>query len=306
MVLKPLYIVIILLIGGILILSSCQPRQIIYVFDPVFEEWYLKESANDEQFQLHHCDLQDIYVQGEVELDVGIIDMGFPVTYETGNYITFGGVVGSGNHGDKVVSASGVRLHIYGLSGLTEDDILLGLNYMYDKGVRRVSLSAGRRSPSMKLYNWLSSHKDLLLYASAGNDRVIEYPAGFLSVVGVGSVNDDGYIDTWSARDDVYYNGYIGDSKGTSFSSPRAMVDGENRQMNIHDYLNDEWILAVEDSRGNYTYYENVSVGDSISVPLLVFNVWCYKDRDNSGGLSLGDLFGVARSSEVLKVSYYH
>lgn len=288
-------------------MSSCQPRVITYVFNPEFYEWYLSESSNDEDFTLHETDLFvgiPFVVAGE-SFDIGIIDMGFSGTYASGNYLTFGGSVGTGDHGDKVVASAGVKLHLFGLSGLSEDDILEGLTYMYEMGIRRVSLSAGRRSPSMKLYSWLSSHEDFLLYASAGNDRIIEYPAGFLCVVGVGSFNPSGMIDSWSARDDIYFSGYIGDSKGTSFASPRALVHGAVNDLAIDDYLNTGWTVAVEDSSGSYRYYEDVAVGDSIDVPLLRFRVWAYKDRDFSGNLSSGDLFGVARSSEVLEVSYY-
>lgn len=274
-----------------------------YVFDVDFDEWYIDfdmQFKDDEKFIFNNVD--PFIYKNNNEVSVGVIDIDFLETYKSGNYIDIGGYIGNSGHGDLVVSLIG-KCYIYGLKDMSENELINGLEFMKDRGVKYVNFSAGRYQPTLKVRDWLIDNKDITLVASAGNDKKLMYPGGLLQCIGVGAYDESGEIYSWSARDDVYRLGKNGNNYGTSYSSPRYCLYAYDEDIKVDDLLLNNWIVVIDYKEGREWFY-NVSVGDILLSDVYVYKVYCLLDRDMSGDYSKGDLYGEVEGNKKILVSY--
>lgn len=110
---------------------------------------------------------------------------------------------------------------------ITEDSIISGLEWMKEKGIRKVNISLSTKKYSDKLENWIKENNNLVtVFASYSNEKnTYDYPAMYKYVVGTTGIAGSPIKD----NDIEYSSNYIIDMvnfeyyKGNSYLSLISM-----------------------------------------------------------------------------------
>lgn len=120
-------------------------------------------------------------------------------------------------------------------------DLVEGINWCIDNDVDIINMSLSLESESVVLHESIqrACGEDILMVAAAGNNYGGDclYPGQFDEVVGVGALNEDGDIASFSACTDIdawapgvdIYSTYVDDTyktnDGTSMAAPHFIVE---------------------------------------------------------------------------------
>ena len=168
-------------------------------------------------------------------INVLIIDSGVNIpTTESINYVPYESDSDYLNHGTviaKIIRAINPQANIYSAKitdrgGSTLNDKLIqALLYALTHNIDIINISLGLPHYSETIQNLIDNlhNKGTLIIAAAGNNTPV-YPALYNNVISVGSTDDEGNIEPYSASADVYTYGSVTINNitytGTSYSAP--------------------------------------------------------------------------------------
>lgn len=168
---------------------------------------------------------------------MGIIDTSLTEQYDN---VIFSGKVTNDNsrsHGDSLVSFlrdSGYNDVIYYYSAINEENkitsqtILNGLEWMKERGVKRINLSLSTCVYNQDIASWIKNNQDIQIYASYSNlKNSIDYPAMYEDVVGCGFLNGILYKEkdvVYESNKLIICNDKIRYYNGTSYLSLYTMI----------------------------------------------------------------------------------
>ncbi len=119
----------------------------------------------------------------------------------------------------------------------TVDQLVNGINWAVEKGVKILNISCGLEKDSAKLHNAIknASAKGILIVAAAGDGKTVQYPAKYEEVMAVGSVKCNGEqtgssptgneIEVVAPGEDVTTYGpfeILANQSGTSMAAPQV------------------------------------------------------------------------------------
>ncbi len=119
----------------------------------------------------------------------------------------------------------------------TVDQLVNGINWAVEKGVKILNISCGLEKDSAKLHNAIkkASAKGILIVAAAGDGKTVQYPAKYEEVMAVGSVKCNGEqtgssptgneIEVVAPGEDVTTYGpfeILTNQSGTSMAAPQV------------------------------------------------------------------------------------
>ncbi len=240
-------------------------------------------------------------IQGHEDIDYSSIAYQYnlsgsvtDITDQTGHGSLVTGIIAAqSNNGKGIVGISDevelIELKCFTSSETTIDKVISAIAKAREQKCDVINMSFGMDSDSSSLRSAIDSAvaEGIIVVAAAGNDgtQTLNYPAAYENVVGVGSVNSDRSVSSFSQRNesvfvtapgrDITSLSYSGTGKyaigsGTSFSAPivsamAALAKSANKNINVSDFKS--LLMATSKDYGAPGYdtsygYGIVDIGD--------------------------------------------
>lgn len=239
------------------------------------------------------------------------------VTDETGHGSFVAGVIAASVNNSKGIAGltenvTIVPIKCFGSDGTTDSSYIVKAIYMavdtYDVDVINLSLGLTMNLQSMKQAVDYAAGKGVLIVAAAGNSGTtdLSYPAAYLNVVGVGSIQSSGTISSFSQRNssvwvvapgsDVVSCGYTSDTSyvkgnGTSFATPHvaaaaAVVKQYQPDADVDDFLE---ILAESSTDLGDSGYDTTYGYGNLNFTAIVSEMQSYDYSDDSDSVVISN-----------------
>lgn len=282
-------------------------------------------SSDVEPWELHGWDMDlQGYVNGVLPRErvegqiVAVLDSGFRDDQGWQIYDVFDGSFSCADHGSHVAGSvaflsPGPLICIRVTDGIVFDmaTVAEGIRLAVELGATIINMSFGGglsdplRGPLYEAIQYASA-AGVSLVASSGNSGKLVFPAAFPEVIAVGSLTDTGRRSSFSAVGDTWAYGEnvsslvcsgVGVKSGTSMSAPQVsalIASGVGASelwlagFGVPFFPPGEWFVIND----NGYDWEIVKVSDSISFISRLGTVWAFRDDDDDGLPSAGDLGG--------------
>lgn len=290
-------------------------------------EWKMKMIglASDDPWELHGDAwnisgyVPDVFPRSRKDGEVvAVLDAGFRNDRGWQIYDLYDGTLKCHDHGSHVAGiveylSPGTIICIRVTDGVNFDMSIVseGIRLAVDLGATIINMSfgGGLEDPlGGPLYSAIkyAFDKGVILVASSGNNGKMVFPAAFPEVIAVGSLSDKGNKSTFSALGDTWAYGENVESlvcsgrglkTGTSMASPMIAallasgVDASELWLagfGVPFKDPGDWYLVND----NGYDYEVVKFVDSARFKSRIGKVYCFRDDDENGVVSAGDLFG--------------
>lgn len=312
----------------VILLASCIRRNDEYSFDWEYSGKWKTESIELMNEDIEPWCLLGWEVQGYVRgivpgmrkegQVIAVLDAGFRDDLGWELYDVYDGSMKCSDHGSHVLGTVSYLSpgRLIGIRVTDGEDfnfsvIADGIRLAVDLGATVISMSfgGGLEDPqNCVLYDAIkySVDRGVLLVAAAGNSGTLVYPAAYEEVIAVGSLSDTGKRSRFSAFGDTWGYGencssYLcvgsGVKSGTSMSAPQIAALLGNGYSDSDLWLAGfgvpfnppgDWYLVND----NGYDYEVVKFVDSVRFKSRIGKVYCFRDDDENGVVSAGDLFG--------------